>query len=488
MRHNAHNIELAILLKLLQDNEIKSVTVEYSGGGDSGGVDGNDLAPDVASKEYLFPNQYQGTTLTTLDKIVTNVLGEFMPDGFENNDGGRGTVTLFDNGLLEHTHIDYSEDYASDDYDSETILATESGGVVVGYMRRGLDAYIKKLSDPSEVGNITSVCLSLRAMSDDSDDSDESDVEDVSLSITQSAGPSFVYLREETTEPEEAAFRQAVERFTSDNVGECCQLSFGFEASVSNGQIDISSLKLEAGYYEQSEHCDNNEIEVCSEAEVGLGALTVYIKDDKAGFYLDKEQSFLRTMEIDGMVCIGTLSEPFRTPINANSGYYALPTGERQSWRFSSVDLADANKTIRVGFGLDGLHCETIERVQQDLTPGRNQFACIDKQVINFSSLCDPDTAKQIRAKVVSRIASRLYSRDYYNYNAYQGDLQKLAMEHIEQFANNAPLDDVKQVCEISENGEIKAILESCIILRQCESPSQEVDSTPSASTKRMRI
>lgn len=492
MTNTGHDIELAMLLKILQANEIKSVTVEYSGGGDSGGIDENDLPPEIAKKEYLFPTQYQGSMPISLDEIVSNVLVEMMPRGFENGEGGKGTITLFSDGLLEHGHIDYIQDYLSDEYDGEDLLSAEGVSVILNYMRRTLDGHVNNIADPSEISDISNITLNLSCASDDEDCAPEN----ISVSVAHGPSHSLTYLYDDVTEEESAALSKIIENFTSDNMSEYCQQTFTLTAFVNNGEIDTSSLHLESGYFEQTEYADCSERQISTDVEVDTGILTIYTKGDEAGFYLDKSRQFLRTAEINGKVCIKTIGDPFETPIDANSGYYAVPTANNKSWRPSSIDLlainnpTGTNEVVRIGFGLDGLHYEILERPPASADCPCNSFVCKENKVIDFSLLCDNSVAMDIRAKTISYIESKLPSADHFGRYIYRKVMRDLAIDHIKQFAETAPLDEVGYMRKISQNGEIRAIFESSILLRQSELLNQEQGAShaPSPLSKRRRI
>jgi hypothetical protein len=67
---------------------VANVEAAYSGYGDSGAIDGvqyRDAAGERVERE-LVPG--------TLSEELENVLYEFLPAGFEINDGGQGTLTL----------------------------------------------------------------------------------------------------------------------------------------------------------------------------------------------------------------------------------------------------------------------------------------------------------------------------------------------------------------------------------------------------------
>jgi hypothetical protein len=102
---------LAEVLPVLTQKKVATVVAEYSGEGDSGGVDL--LAFQTAKGKRI-----------TVDKAVEEVLYElidsYLPSGFEVNEGGHGVATLDvatgkvkveHNQRFESYHSSTSEDY-----------------------------------------------------------------------------------------------------------------------------------------------------------------------------------------------------------------------------------------------------------------------------------------------------------------------------------------------------------------------------------------
>jgi hypothetical protein len=76
------------ILPALAQHRVANVEAAYSGFGDSGAIDGlqfRDAAGQRVDRE---------TIPATLVEELENVLYEFLPAGFEINDGGQGTLTL----------------------------------------------------------------------------------------------------------------------------------------------------------------------------------------------------------------------------------------------------------------------------------------------------------------------------------------------------------------------------------------------------------
>lgn len=117
-----------VLLEALRTLGIQAVTVTYAGSGDSGQVEGVEVNPetrpfDVVQVELAQPDASRdpisGEWLTRLELrpvSLVSALGDFCEDaielaghgGWENGDGGEGTLTLtVDTGevVLEHTEF-----------------------------------------------------------------------------------------------------------------------------------------------------------------------------------------------------------------------------------------------------------------------------------------------------------------------------------------------------------------------------------------------
>ena len=76
------------ILPALVQHRVANVEAAYSGYGDSGAIDGlqfRDAAGQRVDRETIPP---------TLVEELENVLYEFLPAGFEINDGSQGTLTL----------------------------------------------------------------------------------------------------------------------------------------------------------------------------------------------------------------------------------------------------------------------------------------------------------------------------------------------------------------------------------------------------------
>ena len=84
----AKNTLRTVILPALLQSGVANVEAAYSGYGDSGAIDGvqyRDKAGVRVDREMIPP---------LLKEQLENVLYEFLPAGFENNEGSQGTLTL----------------------------------------------------------------------------------------------------------------------------------------------------------------------------------------------------------------------------------------------------------------------------------------------------------------------------------------------------------------------------------------------------------
>ena len=87
LEHAKAKLRTEILPALVQ-HRVANIEAAYSGYGDSGAIDGlqhRDAAGQRVDRE---------TIPATLVEELENVLYEFLPAGFEINDGGQGTLTI----------------------------------------------------------------------------------------------------------------------------------------------------------------------------------------------------------------------------------------------------------------------------------------------------------------------------------------------------------------------------------------------------------
>jgi len=78
----------AEILPALRSHRVANVEATYSGYGDSGAIDGTQFRDEAGVR-------VDRTTLpaSVIEQLETCIY-EFLPSGFENNEGGQGTLTL----------------------------------------------------------------------------------------------------------------------------------------------------------------------------------------------------------------------------------------------------------------------------------------------------------------------------------------------------------------------------------------------------------
>jgi hypothetical protein len=76
------------VLPTLKSANVANIEAAYSGYGDSGAIDGIQYRDEAGTR--VDRASLPGSTIEQLE----NVLYEFLPVGFENNDGGQGTLTI----------------------------------------------------------------------------------------------------------------------------------------------------------------------------------------------------------------------------------------------------------------------------------------------------------------------------------------------------------------------------------------------------------
>ena len=76
------------IIPALAEHRVANIEAAYSGYGDSGAIDG------IQYRDEAGVRVDRGSLPTTVVEQLENVLYEFLPSGFEINDGGQGTLTI----------------------------------------------------------------------------------------------------------------------------------------------------------------------------------------------------------------------------------------------------------------------------------------------------------------------------------------------------------------------------------------------------------
>lgn len=109
------------MLAAMAVHGVDSISVEYSGCGDSGQIDRITITPDTALKASVAIPGFThwnwrtskseplvATSFSDAAELLTNMLIEHYHDGYENNEGGSGTVTIDRHlGTIEYERLDY---------------------------------------------------------------------------------------------------------------------------------------------------------------------------------------------------------------------------------------------------------------------------------------------------------------------------------------------------------------------------------------------
>lgn len=107
----AKNTLRTVILPALLESGVANVEATYSGYGDSGAIDG------VQYRDKTGIRVEREKIPAALTEKLENVLYEFLPAGFEINDGGQGTLTLdVQTGTVKLEHEEnYTESTSSTD-------------------------------------------------------------------------------------------------------------------------------------------------------------------------------------------------------------------------------------------------------------------------------------------------------------------------------------------------------------------------------------
>lgn len=283
----------AVVLTTLKAHGIDRFCVEYSGGGDSGGIDSSDLPEEIESQTILVPSGRYGALVVEQsigDLIDTYMADKYMPSGFENNEGGFGTISIDINaGEAEVNHVDYVNETSVETIDQARGLRSKA---VQAYFRavqlaladnRFCD-YTKSKVDASD---IEKVLLSIE------DNEDET----FSQLIFKTAGGNFCYTQSDVEYSE-----SDIIKIYSDLSGD--SITFNIEAEIVGGVIDRSTAKFTVYSTNQAEMPDNHQFSVNTSQsyeheifriDINLGGSTLTSRIDGMDVQLEV---------CDGVVCL----------------------------------------------------------------------------------------------------------------------------------------------------------------------------------------
>jgi hypothetical protein len=116
----------ANLLAAMKQHNVDTITIEYSGCGDSGGIDDVAIKPTEAAKAEVAIagfTDYDFSARATKPRIATSfndaaellayLLIEQYHSGYENNDGGAGVITVSQD-AIEYERTDYYTESSTD--------------------------------------------------------------------------------------------------------------------------------------------------------------------------------------------------------------------------------------------------------------------------------------------------------------------------------------------------------------------------------------
>jgi hypothetical protein len=138
----AGDADLSVLCDALQEHDIRSVVVRYQGSGDEGSIDEVEFEPaDTHLPEWI---------INTLEDVAER----YCPDGYENNEGGYGSLTVYPlEGLAKLEHSDCYEDSEAID----TPTATLSRGLRKRLAKLGVQRVTARFDGYGDSGQIESV-------------------------------------------------------------------------------------------------------------------------------------------------------------------------------------------------------------------------------------------------------------------------------------------------------------------------------------------
>jgi hypothetical protein len=139
----ARDGDLAILCDSLQEQGITEVRVRYSGSGDSGSVEEVEIEPEHA----CLPS--------AIEDWLCVMAEDYCPDGYENNDGGYGTLTVYP--LLGLATLAHSNCY-EDSYPIDTGPVSLPEALQQGLSRQGITritAVFNGFGDSGQIDDLT---------------------------------------------------------------------------------------------------------------------------------------------------------------------------------------------------------------------------------------------------------------------------------------------------------------------------------------------
>lgn len=425
----------------MQDAGLESLTVSYSGGGDSGGVDDNDVPNSVANKKYPFLEERRGAHVLkerTLGEMASNIAYDYMPSGFENNEGGYGSVYFnVANGVIDHNHTDYIEDTETDEASESEIRENEHIGKIIEYVNTRLQT-----SDIETLGIIYNHY-----------ECSEADTDILINGKTCSA---------EQSEAFEDGLHELIdglgEDLGCDIDSEYFTVSLDFK--FNGGKTSVSETSLSVDYSVINEQCEGGEHDFECEAEIEHGIMKVFLTDNTSG--IESPIANIGSFAQDGCVCVSIKDQILNTGISSNSVYCFAP--KQDETMFSTVALATEGRSIEFGFNLDGFA----------MTERDSEGAIKNMKFIGYKELADPDLKESMLTQLFAQ-----YDRVVDQQSGYwSGPSKSQIIKYIDEFLTRASTKEVNELLKFTKSAEIKSKLESAVLLSAAAEtaiPSEDV-------------
>lgn len=440
--NNIRKFQEAILFKAMQDAGLESLTVSYSGGGDSGGVDDNDVPDSVANKKYPFLEEQRGSHVLkerTLGEMASNIAYDYMPSGFENNEGGYGSVYFnVANGVIDHNHTDYIEDTETDKASESEIRENEHIGKIIEYVNTRLQT-----SDIETLGIIYQ----------------HYEISEADTDILINGGRCSEEQSEALGDGLYELIDSLGEDLGDDIDGEyfTVNLDFGF----TDGKTSVSETNLSVDYSVMSEQHEGGEHDFGCDAEIEHGIMNIFIKDNASGIESPIAKNIGSFVQ-DGRVCITVKNHVLDTGVSSSSVYYFTP--KQNETMFSTVALTTEGRSIELGFNLDG-----FAMAERD-----SEGAIKNMKFISYKELADPDLEESMLTQLFVQYDRVVDQRSGY----WGGPSKSRIIKYIDEFSTRASAKEVNELLKFTKSAEIKSKLESIVLLSaaaETAMPSEDV-------------
>ena len=105
----------SLIVNAMKQAGISTAVIEYSGSGDSGNVDDVTFTPEVDARVTI---EDEDVSLNEAVRDFANELIDSEHSGYENDDGGSGTITInAETNLVTWEHLDYYTESDRSEYE-----------------------------------------------------------------------------------------------------------------------------------------------------------------------------------------------------------------------------------------------------------------------------------------------------------------------------------------------------------------------------------